>query len=133
MNFGLKHPCKSCPFVEAHDFSLTPERIMELRDADHFTCHNTIDYEYESSYEDEDFEGAAPPDRDRSGEQTCMGWLIMQWAQFQGFPSWVGFAASKGIFDPHALPTAEASGCFPTFEAYAEREEERYDAVRSRR
>lgn len=124
MNFGLKKPCSSCPFVVAHDFPLHPERIMEIRDASSFPCHNTVDYEHDSDYDAEESEGVAPPSRDRSREHACMGWLVMQWTQFRGFPSWVGFVAGRA-FDPHALPSAEEAGVFPTFEAYAARERER--------
>lgn len=123
MNFGLRKPCKTCPFVVAHDFPLRPDRIMEIRDADHFTCHNTIDYDGPDADEDDD-DGGPNPNRDHTGEQTCAGWLIMQWAQFQGFPSWVGFAASRGMFNPHALQGAEQAGCYATFEDYARRAEE---------
>lgn len=126
MNYGLKKPCASCPFVKAHNFPLMPDRIMEIADASSFPCHNTVNYDYETSdWDDEEFEGVAPPDRDTSNEHQCLGWLVVQWAEYEGFPNATAFMAARGYFKPEELPSPEEAGCFATFGEYAEREEGR--------
>ena len=113
MKFDLKKPCKSCPFVVAHDFHLTPERIAEIADAFAFPCHKTVDY-------DDDDERI-----NRASEQHCFGHLVVQWAEYGGFNKGAAFAAQSGMFDPHALPTPADVGCFETFGEYINREEDR--------
>lgn len=110
MKYGLKKPCASCPFVEAHDFRLRPDRIAEIAEADGFACHNTVDYD----------EG-----RNAEGEHHCYGHLVIQWAQSGGFQMVTAWAARAGEFDPTQLPASEDVGCFQTFEDYIHREEDR--------
>lgn len=117
MNYGLKKPCASCPFVEANDFPLDPERIEEIAEADGFACHNTVDYDAW----DEDEEGYVPT----AGEHHCYGHLVIQWAQHTGFLTVTAWAAREGAFDPTALPEPSEVGCFESFEDYVQREEER--------
>lgn len=114
MNYGLKKPCSSCPFVEAHTFHLRADRIMEIADANSFSCHNTVDYDREDPET-----GEMSAYRDKEGEHQCFGWLVVQWAQYGGFPAVTAFAARLGSFSPEDLPTPEEAGCYPTFDAYA--------------
>lgn len=107
MKYGLRTPCKTCPFVIDHRFPLDPERIAEIADASSFPCHNTVDYDYEHE-----------ADRDTSGDHQCFGWLILQWAQYRGFPAATAWMARAGLFDPNKLPTPEAAGCYGTFDEY---------------
>lgn len=108
----MKKPCVSCPFVRAHEFHLHPERIEEIRDnRGEFACHNTVDYD---SWDDEEDEDGL--DRDRSGEQHCVGHLIVQWSDWEGFNTAQAMAARMGMFDPHALPTPEEVDVFETWD-----------------
>lgn len=123
MNYGLKKPCKSCPFVMAHNFPLMPDRIREIEDASSFPCHNTVDYDaldYESLDGEPEYTF-----RDREGEHQCLGWLVLQWAQHRGFSPATAFMASRGLFSPEELPSPEEVGCFETFDAYVAHEEDR--------
>ena len=117
--YGLKKPCKTCPFVKAHSFPLRPDRIREIADADPFPCHNTVDYGQEDPET-----GAVRQHRDTEGEHQCFWHLILQWSAYGGFSQLSAFAASLGMFDPEALPTPEESGCYASFEEYATRAEE---------
>jgi hypothetical protein len=119
MKYELKKPCKTCPFVIAHQFPLRAERIEEIRDCrSTFSCHNTVDYdaiEKRVDWEEEDSEeyGAY---RETMGEQHCLGHLIVCWADWGGFDQLQAMAARAGMFDPKALPTPEAAGVFATWD-----------------
>lgn len=48
--FDLKQPCVNCPFRkgQGEKFSLTVERLNEIKDAVAFQCHKTVNYDSES-------------------------------------------------------------------------------------
>ena len=120
MNYGLKKPCGSCPFVIANDFRLNPERILEISQANGFSCHSTVDYDGAA-----DEHGDVSPYRDQKGEHHCFGHLVVQWAEYGGFDQLTAWAARCGDFDPNELPTPEEAGVFETFGDYIDREEGR--------
>jgi len=119
-SYGLKKPCKTCPFVKAHDFPLRADRIRAIGDADPFPCHNTIDYGQEDPET-----GEMRPHRDTKGEHHCFGHLVVQLAEYGGFNKVTAFAARMGAFVPEDLPTPEEAGCYASFEEYAQRAEEK--------
>ena len=104
MNYDLKRPCKSCPFVIAHEFCRRPERIEEIRDCRaEFSCHNTVDYdaiEEDAEYEDFDDEdgawGQASAHRSTQGESHCYGHLVLTWSEWNGFDQLQAMAARAG-------------------------------------
>ncbi|MEE8551437.1 MAG: hypothetical protein V3T08_09330 [Gemmatimonadota bacterium] len=113
---------EACPFVISHEFHLHPERVEEIRDhaGGGFPCHQTVDYD--SFDESEDADGI---DRDRSKEIHCVGSLILQWADWNGFDGGPAFAARCGMFDPPALPTPDAAGVFDSWDDMIEQMEDR--------
>jgi hypothetical protein len=114
MKFELKKPCKTCPFVIAHEFPLRPDRIEEIRDCHAtFSCHNTVDYDGPNDPYDE--EGVGRTCRDTSQEQHCLGFLIVAWADWGGFDQVAAMAARMGLFKPEELPTPEEAGVFETW------------------
>ena len=119
MNFTMKKPCDNCPFVIAHSFHLSMARVRELEEAVDgcFPCHQTVDYE---SWND-DPDGH---DRDRSKEVHCLGHLILQWNEYNGFGTVAAMAARMGMFKPEELPTAEAAGVFESWEEMVEAQED---------
>ncbi len=120
MQFTMKKPCDSCPFVMAYKFPLTSDRIQELEahvDGG-FPCHQTIDYESWDECEDPD--GLT---RDRSKEVHCLGHLILQWNEWNGFGNIAALAARLGMFDPKKLPSSEDAGVFESWEQMAETQE----------
>ena len=115
MKYELKKPCKTCPFVIAHEFPLRPDRIEEIRDCRAtFSCHNTVDYDGDDDPYDE--EGVGNPYRSTKGEQHCMGHLIVCWAEWGGFDQMQAMAARAGMFKPEELPTPEEAGVFETWD-----------------
>jgi len=44
--FDLKRPCTTCPFRKGQTFFLPPGRLEEIRRAEAFQCHNTVDYDH---------------------------------------------------------------------------------------
>ena len=133
MNYDLKRPCKSCPFVIAHEFCLRPERIEEIRDCRaEFSCHNTVDYdaiEEDAEYEDFDDEdgawGQASAHRSTQGESHCYGHLVLTWSEWNGFDQLQAMAARAGLFSPKELPTPEDAGVFETWDEMIQANEER--------
>lgn len=128
MKYDLKKPCKTCPFVIAHEFPLRADRIEEIRDCrSTFSCHNTVDYDdidgQEFDWEDEDGEeyGAY---RDTSEEQHCLGFLIVAWSEWGGFDQLQAMAARAGMFKPEELPTPEEAGVFETWQDMIDANEE---------
>ena len=120
MLFTMKKPCDSCPFVAAHKFMLSPARVEELEaHADGgFPCHQTVDYNSWDECEDPD--GLC---RDRSKEVHCLGHLILQWNEWNGFGNMAALAARMGMFKPEELPTSEAAGVFGTWQEMADAQE----------
>jgi hypothetical protein len=120
MLFTMKKTCDSCPFVAAHKFMLSPERVEELEaHADGgFPCHQTVDYSSWDECEDPDGH-----DRDRSKEVHCLGHLVLQWNEWNGFGNMAALAARMGMFKPEELPTAEAAGVFGTWQEMADAQE----------
>ncbi len=117
MNFTMKKPCDNCPFVIAHEFPLTADRIRELEahvDGG-FPCHQTVDYGSWDECEDPDGEG-----RDRTKEVHCLGHLILQWNEWKGFGNLAALAAGMGMFKPEELPTSAAAGVFESWEEMAD-------------
>jgi hypothetical protein len=45
--FGLKRPCKTCPFRKGagRGFGLRADRLAEIFEAPAFQCHDTVDYD----------------------------------------------------------------------------------------
>lgn len=124
----MKKPCDSCPFVIAHGFYLTPERVEELQDnRGEFPCHQTVEYDqdWEEWDEDADYDGIAPQHRDTSKETHCVGHLIVSWADWGGFNQIQAMTARMGEFIPEDLPTPEASGVFATWQDMIDTNEER--------
>ncbi len=116
MKYTMKKPCDSCPFVIAHEFYLTPERVEELRDnRGEFPCHQTVDY---NALVEDDY-------RDQSGETHCVGHLIVSWADWGGFNQIQAMTARMGEFVPEELPTPKESGCFETWGDMVETNRER--------
>ncbi len=114
MEYGLKQPCHSCPFVIAHQFPLRPERIEEIRDCRaEFSCHNTVDYDGDEEVYDD--EGVGNPYRSTKGEHHCLGHLIVCWADWGGFDQIQAMSARAGMFKPEELPTPEEAGVFATW------------------
>lgn len=44
--FDLKRPCTNCPFKRGNGtkFTLSPDRLEEIKTANAFQCHKTVDY-----------------------------------------------------------------------------------------
>jgi hypothetical protein len=133
VKYGLKKPCKSCPFVIAVEFHLRPERIEEIRDCRaEFSCHNTVDYDaIEDDVEYQDFEdedgawGQADAARSTVGESHCYGHLVLTWSEWNGFDQLQAMAARAGMFDPKELPTPDEAGVFETWADMIQANEER--------
>ena len=119
MNYGMKNPCDSCPFVIAHRFPLSPERVEEIRDnRGEFPCHNTVDY---GAIDDGDYDGGALPyNRDTSGESHCVGYLIVCWSDWGGFNQIQAMSARMGEFSPEDLPLSRQAGVFKTWDDMVE-------------
>ena len=115
----MKEPCDSCPFVRKNNFYLHPGRVQEIEDASDgpFPCHQTVDYE---SW-DEDGEDPEGQERDRDKEVHCLGHLILQFTEWNGFGTFGSIAARMNLFDPLKMLTAEEAGVFQTWEEMRER------------
>ncbi len=111
----MKEPCDSCPFVKANNFYLHPGRVQEIKDASDgpFPCHQTVDYE---SWDDDSGEDPDGVGRDRRNEVHCLGQLILQFTEWNGFGTFGMIAARLGVFDPLKMPTAEEAGVFRSWE-----------------
>ena len=79
MDFNLKRPCKTCPFLrgDAGPVRLVKERTREIIEAATgvpgatFSCHKTVDYDQDESWDDDD---SCP--RNTEGEQHCAGAIL---------------------------------------------------------
>jgi hypothetical protein len=90
--FGLKRPCKTCPFRRGGLVGLHPERIKEILAADAFQCHGTVDYD---NFEDPDLRQGRKP-------QQCAGWIVM--TQREGVTPQIVQVAQRLLgFDPGAI------------------------------
>ena len=118
----MKEPCDSCPFVRKNNFYLHPSRVQEIEDASDgpFPCHQTVDY---GSW-DEDGEDPEGQARDRKNEVHCLGHLILQFTEWNGFGTFGAIAARVGVFDPLKMPTAEEAGVFRSWGEMKERMKE---------
>ncbi len=111
--FTMKEPCDSCPFVKGNNFYLTPGRVLELLGAvdGPFPCHQTVNYESWDDYDDPDGQ-----QRDRKNEVHCLGHLILQFTEWNGFGTFGMIAARFKLFDPLKMPTAEEADVFRSWE-----------------
>lgn len=127
MKYMMKKPCDSCPFVIAHEFHLTAERVEELRDnRGEFPCHQTVDYNQDwEEWDEDEYDGVAPQHRNTENESHCVGHLIVSWADWGGFNQIQAMTARMGEFKPEELPTPKESGCFNTWEDMVETNRER--------
>ncbi len=115
--FTMKTPCDSCPFVRKNNFYLEPARVQEIEDHcdGPFPCHQTVDYGSWDDYDDPDGQK-----RNRDKEVHCLGQLILQFTEWNGFGTVGMLAASFGLFDPKAMPTAEEADVFESWEEMRE-------------
>ena len=94
--FDRRRPCSNCPFRVGMGslFRLTPDRLIEIREAPAFQCHKTVDY------------GA---DRARQGDrpQQCAG--LMAVLLSEGAPNTIMQVGMRlGALDPARLDGALA-------------------------
>jgi hypothetical protein len=96
--FNLKRPCVSCPFRRGQGSLFRLRRLGEIRRADAFQCHRTVDYSGE----------VADPG---SRPQQCVGLLAVLWREAgeRGLNTIGQVAMRLGALDPATLdPEGEA-------------------------
>lgn len=95
MNYNMTKPCKDCPFLKKHGYTL--KRLKEFASGGEFHCHKT-------GVQDEE-DGSFEPD---SGSEHCAGALIFLEKRSQPHQM-MRIAERLGIYDRTKLDmTADA-------------------------